>query len=151
MRWQEPCGSTYVVAPSAFLGDWSSLIGAGTYSYDFRMIEVPTDGSPLPFEVRVSGPGGSLLWTAPQSGQPTDWIHHSIQIDEASWTVTSGSFAATLADVSEVRMRVRLFDNTTPGIKIGFDNVVHTPVPEPTTLIALGIGGLALMRRKRAG
>ena len=30
-----------------------------------------------------------------------------------------------------------------------FDNVTVTPVPEPATLVALGLGAAALLRRRR--
>jgi hypothetical protein len=149
MRWQTPCNSTFVVAPTAFRGDWSGLIDSGTLSYDMTLIDTPQPSTVLPYEVQVSGPGGSLVWTSPGSSVPTPWIRHTIGIDEGSWTLNSGSFAGTLADVTELKIRVRMFTNNETAIRIGIDNVVLTPVPEPASLAVLAVGGLALLQRKR--
>lgn len=149
MRWQEPCGSTFTVAPAAFHGDWSGLVGNGALSFDMRLLEIPSSGNTLPYEVRVGGAGGQLVWTAPGPTSTTDWLTHTVAIDEGSWTVLSGSFAGAMANVNDLRIRVRLFDNVEPGIRLGIDNVVLAPVPEPASMSVLALGALGLLRRKR--
>ena len=54
-----------------------------------------------------------------------------------------------MSSVNDVRIRVRPFDNTEPGIRLGIDNKVLAPVPEPATLSVLALGALGLLRRKR--
>lgn len=138
-----------MLAPAPFLGDWSSLIDNGTLSFDYRLLAVPASGNPLPYEVGVSGPGGTLVWTSPNPGVTTDWVHYSIDIAEPSWSVTSGTFQGALENVTQMRIRVRVFDNTEPGIRMGLDNIVLAPVPEPASLAVLASGALALLRRRR--
>ena len=60
-----------------------------------------------------------------------------------------GILAGAMSSVNDVRIRVRLFDNTEPGIRLGIDNIVSAPVPEPATLSVLALGALGLLRRKR--
>jgi hypothetical protein len=124
MKWQEPCGSTYVLSPPPFRGDWRDLSGDGAIDFDFSVLGIEPD--PNPFEVVVSGPGGSMKWTTPNPNSLLPWTRFHIPIRPTSWTVTSGDFDSILNAVTDFKIRVRIFNDTGWGTVIGIDNVVQS-------------------------
>jgi hypothetical protein len=80
-----------------------------------------------------------------------------------TWTITSTAIATTSsssylvinADRSSTVDEVQIVNGSyinTPSVGIGSGYVLVTPVPEPSalSLLAIGLGGLALVRRRRA-
>lgn len=113
------------------------------------------DRAPIPIYTTASTPGtpevnlgyGStggenILLTLEASNQPA-------QVD-GGWVEWSGTFTtgAAPAGVGQA-LRIELTNGTNVG---WFDNVRldASPVPEPGSLALLGLGGLALLRRRRA-
>lgn len=92
------------LAPTPWLGDWSALGAGDTLSVDvFQQLLSGT--VVLPPEMFVlEGPGGRA--TAIPSPSPANgtWTHFAVSLSPADWTVTSGSWAALLADVQSVQV-----------------------------------------------
>jgi hypothetical protein len=139
---------TKVSAPSKFLGDWSSLNGTGWIEYDHRIFDSgPNPVFEIPYEILISGPGGSAYWRGGYPSGQTDWVHFEANLVDSEWVVTSGTWSGLLTDVTQMLINVEQVSNVGLGEIDGIDNIAL--VPEPGTLILLAIGGLAIMRRRR--
>ena len=118
----------FAIAPSKFLGDWSALDGSGAIRYDQRVISAGSHTGSVFRRILLSGPGGSAEWQGPFpcGGQfcTTPWETFFALLDESVWTVTSGTWAALLADVTDFRISADQFItmNPTPDAE-GLDNI----------------------------
>lgn len=81
------------------------------------------NGPAFAYEVWAEGPGGKMTWTQPQAGTITDWLTKKIIIRPGSWMVTQGSFDAIIANVTLLKIRVRMFDSPEILTQIGLDSV----------------------------
>jgi len=128
---------TFLWAPAKFLGDWSSLDGTGSLSFDHKLF---TSGAGVrtiaPYTVLLSGPAGAAEWTSPgPSGTPpfdTPWLSFTANLVESEWTITQGSWTALLADVTQLEIIIEIIDSTGPGPPwdiSGLDNIVLTGEP----------------------
>jgi hypothetical protein len=109
-------------APASILGGWT---GWQYISVDVRIVS----GSPSEtVDFMISGPGGSATFT---SGQvPTSgWLTFTTELEESRWSVTSGTWAALLADVTEFLVRA---EYRTGDEAVGIDNVTLLSPLDPT-------------------
>jgi hypothetical protein len=140
--------STVVDAPAAFLGNDSALNGVGTISYDDKIIAETGIQSISPYEIDLSGPGGSATWTGATPKGVTGWVTLNVPFDEADWKINSGTWTGLLADVTQLQIPIELVTNDTiPGDTDheGIDNVIlSSSAPEPTSFAILGSGIIAL-------
>jgi hypothetical protein len=121
-RVSEATGNSYGIAPPAFLGDWSAIDGAGYMTVDIRILSSSGTKLGSPDFIRLSGPGGAArvsLTSDDLTIPPLVWKTFAFPIDEASWTMESGTWAALLAQVDECRIDLEYFDGTE---SVGFDN-----------------------------
>jgi DNA-binding beta-propeller fold protein YncE len=114
--------NSYGLAPPMFLGDWTAFDGAGYVTVDIRIASAAgTNIGSLDF-IRISGPGGAAYVSLASGDLNTPacvWKTFEFPIDESSWTLESGSWAALLAQVDECRIDLEYYDATEV---IGFDN-----------------------------
>ncbi len=117
----------------------------------------------LGFDFNYNGTGGIQVYSGTTfpigAGTVTPGTHHvngTLTLSGGMMSYTSfldgnsilaGSFAFT--DVRGINA-TEIYQNTATGNGNGmFDNIVITAVPEPTSLMALGIGIVALLRKRR--
>jgi PEP-CTERM motif len=150
---------TVVNAPSAFLGNYTALNGVGTISFDHKIIAETGIQSLSPYEIDLSGPGGSATWTGATPKGVTGWVTLNVPLVKSDWTINSGTWNGLLANVTQLQIPVELVTNDTiPGDTDheGIDNVIlSSSAPEPTSLTLIGsgiagIGGLSMRRRRAA-
>jgi PEP-CTERM motif len=146
---QAPTTGT-IAAPAEFLGSWSALNGSGSLMWDHIIFS--TGGDPTsfgPFEAEISGPGGSAQFTTTVNDAVVgQWITTTAPINQADWTVLSGSWSALLTDVTSLQIVIELVTNvhtpspSDPGDHDGIDNVIlgTQSVPEPSSLMLAAIG-----------
>lgn len=143
-------GRGLAIAPVKFLGDWSNLNNNAILSFDHKVIDFGQNIDGLPFRVNISGVGGAAYWSS-NTAPSANWQTLNATIAEANWTVTSGTWATLLADVSYMAIAIEGIDNTQGNLDIdGMDNVRIRAIPEPATLALLCTGAVALLRRRNA-
>lgn len=151
LQWAEPCSSTFVVAPIQYLGDWSSLIGTGAIDFDLRIDHWPSNGSPLPYEVKLSGPLGSAKWLGATPTSVHGWRHFHIPLTASAWQLASGNWVDLMHGIGRFEIRIRQFSNTDQTQVTGLDSVRVGVVPEPMTLLVLApLAAWAARRRTRS-
>ncbi len=114
--------NSYGLAPSMFLGDWSSFDGSGYVTIDIRIISHSGTNNGAPEFIRLSGNGGVAHVSLDASELPADrriWKTFSYPIDSSAWTLDSGTWAGLIANVEEIRIDLEFYDSTE---SIGFDN-----------------------------
>jgi hypothetical protein len=137
-------GTSYAFAPPRYLGDWSALNGSGSLAIDIR---IPSQGGTavdIPEFIRLSGPGGTAVVAMPAAALPVVgrvWKTYDFPLQAATWTVTAGTWAALLANVTECRIQVEFINGTEV---IGFDNFGRlsagcAPMDMPVTVHAPGV------------
>jgi hypothetical protein len=141
---------TYLFAPAKFLGDLRAFDG-GVISFDG--IQLANTGTPWQNtadygHLTLSGPGGSVtVDLLPSPGQPgASWMTYQGSLTAAAFAYggTQAQWNALLANVTIMRLSVEaVFGGEIEGI----DN--FRLVPEPALSLLLGLGGLALIGRRR--
>lgn len=144
-----PAGG-FFIAPAKFLGDWSSLNSTGAISYDQKVFRTGGFVGRGERSIIISGPGGEARWFGPlapatcPADPACDWNTFSAPLMEAAWSLTSGTWGALLTDVTSFRILMDLYTTTRPGDIEGLDNVKlalkDAAIPEPTTILLLGLG-----------
>jgi hypothetical protein len=143
-------GDGWLSAPAKFLGNWSALENQSTLSWDHIIIQTGGSGQLLQGQAIISGPGGSARFTSDEYMTDAGWKTFSAPINYSAWAVTAGSWADILNNVTTLQIRIEAVHNDSGPLDIdGIDNVTLNSVPEPATLLLLGLGGLA-MRAKRS-
>ena len=142
--------ATFLLAPSSFLGDWSSLNGTGTISFDHKIFSAGTGiNNFVAYQVAISGPDGSAIWLGSTPNQATDWLSITAPIVETSWSVT-GTWLDILSNVDTLQIRIELVANDGNDIS-GLDNIQLSSVPIPAAVWLFGSGLIGLIgfaRRK---
>lgn len=145
-------------APGKYLGNWTPLDGTGTLSFDHKVIDLGAGVFEVgPYTVDIAGPTTSATWTSTTAPNGvTPWVNIVVPIEESAWSVTSGTWAALLADVTRLRIHVELIgNNQQPNDLAGLDNVVlsqSTAIPEPASIVLLAVGALGIvLYRRRSG
>lgn len=153
-----PAGAIYGVAPAAYGLDWSTATGI-RWSHKLLMTESNPPVLGLTATARISGPGGSAEFRENLSGYPQNvWTPHVAPLDEASWTLTSGTWAALIANVTSLQLwgepGFPLFDFEVKVHTFGFDTVelevdgdvvslvIYAPEAGPSAVLVLGDSAL---------
>jgi len=156
VRFTDPdAGWSFFRAPEKFRGDLSSFTG-GTLRFDLRTVVAATPvNSP---EVILKGASLTIEFEATDA-PPSTWTQFSIPLVAGEWRVSGSNVLATPEQVSTVLGGVQELwinaEHFTPVTEtIGLDNVMLTPVPEPSqaALLLAGVGliGWRLARRRSA-
>jgi hypothetical protein len=95
------------VAPDRYEGDWSSLDGGnGVVRLSIKLL---IGGTPIRGGlVRIVGCGNVAAHEFPTPTNSRVWNTFEVPIDEASWTVESGTWADLISNVTEFRVFAEL-------------------------------------------
>ena len=151
-------GSIYVSGPIEIDGAWDNPAGTATITYD---LDLSGAGGGYDITSIVSYAG----WSSASLGQQVITVEYST-VGSAGWTsLGTGTNQPAPASVST---RVTFEDDTNPGVDViasgvdairftsgdwtvfrEFDAIGTATIPEPSVAALLGLGGLALLRRRR--
>jgi hypothetical protein len=148
---------TWLIAPAEYLGNWSELDGFGIINYDHRIIDQGPGVQQFHREtVSISGPGGVATWYGTTPSGVTPWPapgNHTVTalLLESDWSVTTGSWDALLANVTNLSLQIEMVQNQGLGERTGIDNVYRTTIPAPGAILlgTIGAGLVGWMRRSR--
>ncbi len=129
-----------IIAPSEFLGDWSSIEGSGELTWDFNMFN-PGVGRVGPLKAYIYGPGGQASFSSGSNPPVNAWITLTAPIEESSWYVSSGTWSDLISNITELRLMIENVYSTGGGETTGIDNVfltTRTLPPGPSTVPAPG-------------
>ncbi len=150
-----PTGNVqYWLAPSSFLGNRQLWVG-GALSFDLL-----DSGSGYGLfrqeDVILTGGGLTLVYGLESAPSQAEWSHFSVGLSASGWR--AGSYSGSEATQSEMTTVLSSLDaiyirgeHQLGPDSARLDSVVMQtgPVPEPASMLAVGLGALATMRRKR--
>lgn len=122
-------GTAVALAPPKFLGDWNQIDGhAAEIHVDLSIIDYsgnPVSGTNF---IDISGPGGEA--TFPLSSDIAyaydDWHTMTVPIDEADWTMVSGTWSALINYVTDLQLSLEYFEGSE---RVFMDNFCITDLP----------------------
>lgn len=137
-------GTSYALAPSRYLGDWSSLNGSGSLTIDLRILSHSGTPVDVPEFIQLSGPGGTAVVAMPAADLPPVgrvWRTYAFPLQASAWTVTAGTWTGLLTNVTECRIQVEFINGTEV---VGFDNFGRLsascpPLDMPVTVSGPGV------------
>lgn len=161
---QDPSNNTFFfTAPGKFLGDQAAMYG-GVLKYDIKLDPATPQWTGDPDVVLISDSGVLVYDIGTEPG--ATFSNRVVPWSEAGWRVGSlggaqvsqALFQNVIGNLGALLIAGE-FVASTPGVPASFevaslDNVILTPVPEPSIalLMSLGVIGIgAICRRKRAG
>ena len=136
---------TRIFAPSQYLGDWSGLDGAGQILFDHRIFHSEGVAGVQPYQIELSGAGGTARWFAFAPQGAGDWVTLTAPISRNNWVV-DGSWQDLLNSVEQLAITIELVNNVEPfgTERAGIDNVIVSAVPVPAALPLMLSGLLCL-------
>lgn len=150
-------GASFIVAPPAYAGDWSSYKDVGALSYDHRIIAADNANFFVDYQINIYGPNDSASWFYPPASGVTSWLRRVAPLKESEWILSDDAdWERLLSNVTKLEIRIEHVDNFS-GFNIeGIDNVkLFVQVPEPSSsamLLSLTLlVGAARVRRPGAG
>jgi hypothetical protein len=124
------------------------------YTISFDVINLDGGLDPLPLELWVL-PLGQGYGTGFSIGQADGWVHVSHTLDN----LTATWWAGTAWDLTSATWTLEVGGPAWPGIEVAagdsweqtwlFDNLMITMVPEPATMVLLGLGSLLMLRKRQ--
>jgi hypothetical protein len=141
-----------VINPAQWAGDYEAA-GVTGIAMDVFNLGNTNLALRLLFEDPVAGPPSNQAVSSSAISLPaaSGWTHVVFPITPGDLTAVLGSVDAALANASAIR----IFHATTatfPGnpivAQLGVDNIRAVPEPAAATLLAVALGGLALVRRR---
>lgn len=148
--------ATAVYAPSEFTGDLSVYEKAVWDEFVYNHGDHTKAPTSL---LLIGGPNRTAWFFAGQLNALSEWVHREVSLqDSTGWSrleilgaTGNDSFDAVVSNVELFRIGMDTSDLASNTLEAGIDNVGFrtTVVPEPSTLMLLGIGVCGLVVRRQ--
>jgi hypothetical protein len=135
-------------------GNFTSA-GVGSIGVDFR----DSGNTDLVMRLVFFSADTSTQWVSNATASlaaGSSWQHFTFTVDPALFTQVTGttSFASTISSANRMMFRHDPGSPSSTGVtmagSLGVDNVHANPVPEPATLLVIGAGLAAILKRRRS-
>ncbi len=109
---------TIMIAPASFLSpavNYTKLNGKAYISYQHRMVKETGVLSIGPYNIVMSGPGGTATFTGAQAiilAKKNPWVTVVAPLVEADWVISSGSWTDLLANVTSIQIPMEMVSNS---------------------------------------
>ncbi len=113
------------------------------FSYSVLRVNGDLDDFSIEFTVNVDGGASEFSFTGNESDFVTNQAGNEVP------SVSLGSFVFTADNDGTLLEIESLVDSETDDQGLIVDNLTITPIPEPSSAALLGLGGLALILRRR--
>jgi len=160
-------GRGTIVAPKTFLGDMFDVYNGGSISFDYKIFTPGTNIDRYnPIVITLWSGTKNYSYTVATAAQMQamvgqGWVTLEIPMTASAWGLSKSVWGDLLGNLTGMHIAVECAVNSTTKssqwdvVGIGGVRMVstqeepRTEIPEPATLTLLGLGALALFRRRR--
>ena len=151
-------GTTYFVAPAAFLGNQSAALGT-SFTFDLKQVYPGVANQFDASDVIFSGGGLTVAFDLPTNPANGSWTSYAVPLTASAWHLTglagaapsAAQFLTVLSGLTSLQIRAEYQSGADTGSLDNVNLAGAAPIPEPETfaLMLFGLAAVAVIGRSR--